>query len=254
MGSLRVHINATNIQNKIKPQGGNSVLEVLQNNINAVLKQRDEIGIPMIPHINHPNFHYSVSLDDMIALTGERFFEVYNGHPSVHNLGDSTHISTEKMWDLINISYIKKNQPLMFGLATDDSHQYHVKGSKWSNSGRGWIMVQTDSLLPKSLITAMESGQFYATTGVTLKEVKFHENELYIEVEPEKGITYTISFIGCRKGNIEPEEFKSIQGVKANFELTDDILFVRCKIVSSKLHKNPIESILYEMAWTQPVK
>jgi len=248
-----LHLNATNIQNKIDPQGGNSVSEVLQNNINQVIKQKEEMDIPMIPHINHPNFGYGISLDDMIALKGERFFEVYNGHPMVHNLGDSVHLSTEEMWDLINISYIENNQPVMYGLATDDAHHYHVKDSKWSNAARGWIMVQADSLTPASLIAAMEAGQFYASTGVILNSLEFDKNQLSVEVDPETGVTYTISFIGCRKGKSAAEEFKSMEGTKATFELTDDILFVRCKITSSKLHSNPIESILYEMAWTQPV-
>ncbi len=248
-----VHMNVTNIQEKINPQGGNSILEVLQNNLDEVIKQREETGIPMIPHVNHPNYQYAVSLYDMIALRGERFFEVYNGHPLVHNLGDSAHMSTEEMWDLINISYLENNQPLIYGLATDDSHNYHVKGSKWSNAGRGWIMVQTDSLTPASLIAAMETGQFYATSGVILKGLEFDKNKLSVEVAQETGITYTISFIGCRTGQSGPEEFKSMEGTKANIELTDDILFVRCKITSSKLHSNPIENILYEMAWTQPV-
>jgi len=247
-----LHVNATNIQVKIDPQGGNSVSEVLQNNINEVIHQRNETGTPMIPHINHPNYGYAVSLDDMIALKGERFFEVYNGHPMVHNLGDSVHMSTEEMWDYINISYIKNNQPVIYGLATDDSHHYHVKDSKWSNAGRGWIMVQADSLTPASLIAAMEAGQFYATSGVILKGLEFDQNKLLVEVAQETGISYTISFIGSRKGQSEPQEFKSMEGTKANFELTDDILFVRCKITSSKLHNNPIENMLYEMAWTQP--
>ncbi|WP_422082978.1 PHP domain-containing protein [Ulvibacterium sp.] len=248
-----LHMNATNIQNIIEPQGGNSVLEVLQNNIDQVHKQRQETGIPIMPHVNHPNFHYAISLDDMIALNGERFFEVYNGHPMVHNMGDSIHISTEEMWDLINISYLEKEKPILYGLATDDSHHYHKKGSEWSNAGRGWVMVQADSLSAAALINAMEYGNFYASTGTLLKKLEFKNNKLSVEVMEEKGITYTITFIGCRKGQSQPEEFISIKGTKADFELADDILFVRSRITSSKLQDNPIEDILYEMAWTQPV-
>jgi hypothetical protein len=248
-----LHMNVTNIQEKINPQGGNSVVEVLQNNIDAALKQRDELNTPMIPHINHPNFGHAISLEDMIALRNEKFFEVYNGHPSVNNSGDSLHISTERMWDLINIAYIENDQPLMYGLATDDSHHYHVEGSKWSNAGRGWIMVQVDSLNPGSLIEAMEAGRFYASTGVELKELILDNNKLSVEVEKETGVTYKISFIGCRKGQTEPEIFMSTEENKASFELTNEILYVRCKIMSSKLHGNPIEDLLYETAWTQPV-
>ncbi len=248
-----LHMNVTNIQGEINPQGGNSVVEVLQNNIDAVLKQREELNTPMIPHINHPNFGYAISLEDMIALRNEKFFEVYNGHPSVHNSGDSLHISTERMWDMINIAYIENDQPLMYGLATDDSHHYHVIDSKWSNAGRGWIMVQVDSLNPSSLIEAMEAGRFYASTGVELKELILDNNMLYVEVEKETGVSYKISFIGCRKGQAEPEIFMSTEGNKASFVLTNEILYARCKIISSKLHGNPIEDLLYETAWTQPV-
>ncbi|MBK5279238.1 MAG: histidinol-phosphatase [Bacteroidia bacterium] len=248
-----LHMNATNIQTKIEPQGGNSVSEVLQHNIDEVTHQREVTGRPMIPHINHPNFYYAISLEDMIALKGERFFEVYNGHPQVHNSGDSIHISTEEMWDLINIAYLKNSKALMYGLATDDSHNYHRMGSKWSNAGRGWIMVLADSLSPASLITAMEAGEFYATSGVLLNRLKFDDQELSVEVKSEQGIDYKISFIGCRKGKSSPEEFATEVGTSANFKLTEDILYVRCRITSSKLHSNPIEDLLYEMAWTQPV-
>ncbi|SDL62861.1 PHP domain-containing protein [Kriegella aquimaris] len=248
-----IHMNATNIQEKIEPQGGSSVAEVMQNNINQVLDQRERTGVPIMPHINHPNFYYSISLEDMISLKGERFFEVYNGHPVVHNMGDSTHISTENMWDLINISYLASNKPLMYGLATDDSHSYHKKGKKWSNAGRGWVMVQSDTLSAKALIESMEAGQFYGSTGVTLKEVNYQDNKLSVAVDAEQGVTYTIVFIGCKKGESETSIFKSIVGNEASVDLTDDILFMRCKITSSKLQDNPIEDILYETAWTQPV-
>lgn len=248
-----VHMNATNIQEKIEPQGGNSISEVMQNNLDAVLKQRKETGVPIMPHINHPNFHYSISLQDMISLKGERFFEVYNGHPTVHNMGDSTHISTEEMWDQINISYITAKKPLMYGLATDDSHNYHKMGNKWSNSGRGWVMVQSDTLSAPALIEAMEKGDFYSSTGVSLKTLDYDKKNVKVEVEPEAGVNYTITFLGCLKGETEVKELKVVEGTAADFEIKDDILFVRSKITSTKLQENPIEDIKYESAWTQPL-
>ena len=51
------------------------------------------------------------------------------------------HVDTETMWDLINIHYYKEGKPLIFGVATDDSHRYHSFSSNDSNSGRGWVMV-----------------------------------------------------------------------------------------------------------------
>lgn len=248
-----IHMNATNIQHKIEPEGGDSVAEVLQNNIDQVLAQREKTGVPIMPHINHPNFYFGISLDDMIALNGERFFEVYNGHSMVHNMGDSTHISTEKMWDMINIAYLKNSKPAMYGLATDDSHHYHEKGRKWCNAGRGWVMVQADTLSANALINAMEDGKFYSSTGVELDEINFEDGKLSVTIDEEPGVTYKISFLGSKIEKAIPEEFSSTTGTEASFEITDDILFVRCKVTSSKLQDNSIEDILYEMAWTQPV-
>lgn len=249
-----IHMNATNIQEKIDPMGGGSVAEVMQNNINQVLNQRKETGVPMLPHINHPNFGYAITLDDMISLNGERFFEVYNGHPAVHNMGDSTRISTENMWDLINIAYLKNNKPLMYGLATDDSHHYHSQGKSFSNAGRGWVMVQADTLSAVSLIHALESGNFYSSTGVTLKKLTNDTTTISVEVASETGVSYEISFIGCKKGQTETEVFKTVNATTAEFKITEDLLFARCTITSSKLQENPIEDILYEMAFTQPVR
>ena len=141
----------------------------------------------------------------------------------------------------------------MYGLATDDSHHYHKSGSEWSNAGRGWVMVQSDSLSAVSLIEALEAGQFYSSTGATLKSLKHENNRLSIEVAEEEGINYSITFIGLRKGKSETEEFVTVKGTMADFEITEDIVFVRSRITSSKLQSNPIENILYEMAWTQPV-
>jgi hypothetical protein len=99
----------------------------------------------------------------------------------------------------------------------------------------------------------MEAGNFYATNGVTLKTITFDNDALGVEIDDEPGVNYTISFIGCNKGQSNPQEFASVEGVKTNFKLTDDMLYVRCKVVSSKLQDNPVEGMLYEMAWTQPV-
>ncbi|MFT6995970.1 MAG: hypothetical protein ACJA1P_002716, partial [Maribacter sp.] len=147
----------------------------------------------------------------------------------------------------------KNNKPLMYGLATDDSHHYHNKGKSWSNAGRGWVMVQADTLSAVSLIHSLESGNFYSSTGVELKTLTYQNNIISVKIEPELGVTYEISFIGCKKGQTQTETLSVVNESLAEFEVTEDLLFARCKITSSKLQENPIENILYEMAWSQPV-
>ena len=98
-----LHIGAVNVRELVRPQGGSSVTDVLQRNLDAVYAQREKTGQPMFPHINHPNFIWAIKLEDMIPLRGERFFEVYNGHPHVHNYGDSTEMGMEELWDRLQI-------------------------------------------------------------------------------------------------------------------------------------------------------
>lgn len=249
-----IHMNVTNIQQLIPPQGGVSVTDVMQRNIDAVARQRVETKVPMFLHVNHPNFYYAITANDIIDLKGDRFFEVYNGHPLVHNDGDTLHPGTEAMWDQINLAYLKKGQPMMYGLATDDSHNYHQFGAAYSNAGRGWVMVNAQNLTPESLIDAMEVGNFYASTGVILEVLSVKKNKVSLKVKAEPGIRYTINFIGARKDSNQTEILKLVSGTEASFDLLADHLFVRVKITSSKIKVNPFKEGEFETAWTQPVK
>jgi hypothetical protein len=248
-----VHINATNLQEFVAPPAATTVAEAMQLAVDAVLQQRERTGIPMFTHINHPNFYWAVSIEDMISLKGERFFEVYNGHPMVRNYGDSLHLGMEAMWDQINIAYINRNQPLMFGLATDDSHNYHQFGEAFSNAGRGWVMVQSEKLDAASLIAAMEAGNFYSSTGVELKELVVDKDQIKIVVAAEKEVTYKIELIGVKKGEGVSKVIEIVNGDKADFKVTDEYLFVRARIISSQLQPNPFQEGDFEMAWTQPI-
>ncbi|WOK07591.1 histidinol-phosphatase [Imperialibacter roseus] len=248
-----LHLNVTNVKKLIGEQEGSSVSDVLQKSIDAVTAQRRATGQPMIIHINHPNFYFAITVDDMISLNGERFFEVFNGHPMVNNYGDSTHIGMEEMWDRINIAYLAAGKPLMYGVATDDSHNYHMFGDAYSNSGRGWVMVQADSLRPASLIEAMEAGDFYGSTGVTLSRISREGNKLRVEVAAEEGVAYTIQFIGVKKGEEMSSVLMEKKGIADEFALTEDIVFVRAKVVSDKYKENPFKEGDFEAAWTQPM-
>ena len=114
-------------------------------------------------------------------------------------------------------------------------------------------MVQADTLSAASLISAMESGDFFSSTGVELIKIDNTSGQISIEVVPETDIGYTIDFIGCLKGDSETRVLKSIKATSASYEMPEDLLFVRCKITSTKKQANPIEKLIYEMAWTQPV-
>lgn len=268
--NLPIHINATNPRELITPRSGRSVQEVIQNNINAVLEQRARLGQPMIPHLNHPNFLKAVRAEDLMRVRGERFFEVYNGHPLVLNEGDAKTPSTDQMWDTM-LAWrlgILKMEP-MYALAVDDSHHYHEFASTNSNSGRGWIMVRSEKLAPESLIEAMEAGEFYATSGVRLKTVARTNGVLRVEVEAEAGVQYMIHFLGTLREfakpaapGAEPEVNANLIGLPlqepvlettAEYKLKPGELYARAIVISSRPLKNAVLPGEPERAWTQPV-
>lgn len=266
-----LHVNATNVRDLVVPQGGSSVLEVLQNNIDEVLEQRRATGLPMFPHVNHPNFGWAVSVDDMAALEGENFFEVYNGHPLVNNEGNDLYPSTEEIWDLVLTARLLRGDGPIFGIAVDDAHDFHRQGGDRSNPGRGWIMVRAPELTAGALIDAMERGDFYGSSGVTLRSVELSGATLRVEIEPVEGATYTTRFVGtsrvdamvaaagegesvrARFGEVAGSVLQETPGNIAVYRFTGDELYVRAVVRSSRLKENPYREGEMEMAWTQPV-
>ncbi len=272
-GGKPVHINVTNIQQFIPPQRGESLRQTMQNNVDAVLRQRDSTGVPLFPHINHPNFGWAMTAEDLLTLRGERFFEVYNGHPAVHNEGDSLRPGTERMWDIINTRRLLNGDPIMLGLAVDDSHNYLEMGPAQSNAGRGWVMVRADTLSAEALVTSLEAGDFYGTTGVVLEDVHADASGLSLEIRPEPGITYTTTFYGTLAahdttstpvqlpdGSYVSRRYSEEVGqvlatsdeLTPRYVFTGTELYVRAKVVSSKPKENPYREGEMEMAWTQP--
>ena len=252
-------------------------MDVLQRNVDAVLDQRRRTGQPMFPHINHPNFGWGITAEELMRIQGDKFFEVYNGHPAVNNEGDLYHASTERIWDiLLTFRLAELGLEPMYGTAVDDAHNYHVMRRTNANAGRGWVMVRSDELSAPSLIAAMERGDFYGSSGVRLRDVRAMTNSLAIDIEPEDGATYTTRFIGTRSSfdrSSEPGERPSgtitavtrsysyeigttlaeVAGINPRYDFRGDEIYVRAKVISSKPKKNPYAAGEMEAAWIQPV-
>jgi len=253
-----VHMNATNISEVIKPVGGATVREAMQNNLRAVLEQEKNQGREILPHVNHPNFGWAITAEDLASVIAERFFEVYNGHPGVNHLGDESRMSIEKMWDVANyIRLTKLDAPLLYGVATDDSHEYH--GKPGSRPGRGWIMVQAEYLTPEHLIRAMKKADFYSSSGVILKAVQFDSESktLKVKIEPDANATYQTDFIVSKKGEDATKigiVVASSSELESSYQLQEDDLYVRALITSSLKPVDPVWDDQKQQAWTQPFR
>ena len=270
-----VHTNAMNLAQVIPPPGGESVRELMRNAILAVQRQAREHKRPILPHLNHPNFRWSITAEDIAHVVEEEFFEVYNGHPGVGHTGDEYHAPVERLWDIANTLRIAElHAPPPYGVATDDSHHYHEGKTQTVTPGKGWIMVRAARLEPGRLIKAMRRGDFYASSGVTLSEVKYDGKSLTVRVAAEPGAQYTIEFIGTLRDydrTVEPRQddkgnpvtghyspdigkvLMKVEGTSATYRLTGDELYVRAVVHSSQPPANPSFDGQVAQAWTQPV-
>ena len=43
------------------------------------MEQRRQIGRPILVHVNHPNFDWALTAEDIAEIENEKFFEVYGG-------------------------------------------------------------------------------------------------------------------------------------------------------------------------------
>lgn len=273
-----IHMCATNTRDLLPPTGGDSVVDVIQRNMDAAISRRERSGEATLVHLNHPNFGYAVTAEQLMRVVGENFFEVYNGHPAVNNAGDTLHASTGRMWDIINTWRLAKlDLPVMYGLATDDAHDYFQTAlHRGSQPGRGWVMVLADTLKPESLVKALEAGRFYSSSGVTLDEIQHTNAGMKISIAAEENVSYRIDFIGTRttfndtttaaSDDAEKNEsltqvyssdvgqvLKSVEGKEGSYEYEGTELYVRALITSSRLHPNPVQVGNFERAWVQPV-
>jgi hypothetical protein len=257
--------------------GGRTVVEAIDNNLRAAEEQAERTGREILVHLNHPNFGWAITAEELAAVLRERFYEVYNGHPGVNHQGDDDRPGVERMWDIANaIRLGQLSAPPLYGVATDDSHHYH--GAPGSRPGRGWIMVRAARLDADVLIKAIKAGDFYASSGVSLRDVRFDKptGELSLEIEPVEGATFTTQFIGTRVGYdaaSEPvlddqgqprrvtrkysseigEVVSTVEGPTPSYRLAGDELYVRAVVTSTLPHRDPSFNGQLQQAWTQPV-
>jgi hypothetical protein len=257
-----IHVNGANLVETIPPQGGTSIAKVIANDVAAVREQGRRTGRLVFAQVNHPNYEWALEPEhlegmDGVDPAGPAFFEVYNGHWLVHNDGDSLHPSTDRMWDLALTGRLRRGEGILYGVGTDDTHDYHMTGHGGAQPGRGWVVVQADTLTAEALVQAMLAGRFYASSGIALESIEVDDEALSIAIEPEDGVTYVTQFIGTRRDAEGPEDvgviLAEMDGTIAEYRFRGDELYVRAKVMSSKLKENSPEHGAFEAAWIQPV-
>lgn len=269
------HMNALNLAEPVSEQKGASLIEIFRKDLDSLRAQEGRTRREIVAVLNHPNFLWSQTAEDLVALPDLRFFEVYNGHPLVNILGDSLRPGNERIWDIVLTRRLTSGGAMLYGVATDDAHDYHEFAARHRNPGRGWIMVRSSTLAVESLMEAMERGEFYASTGVTLSELRREDQRLTLEIKGDPGVRYTTQFIGTRRGYDTASAamhdsvgapvtrrystdvgtvLGEVRGTTATYTMRGDEIYVRARITSTKYKANPSYDGEMEMAWTQPMQ
>ena len=223
-----VHVNGIDTRERIGRQQGSSIVEVIQRSVDAIRAQQG------VPHINHPNFTWALTPEQLRSVKNNKLFEIYNGHPMVNNLGGGGIPGTEAAWDVILSSGI-----LLYGIAVDDAHHFKDLGNpKLAGPGRGWIVVRSAELTPRAILDAMERGEFYASTGVELADYAVTKSAMTVTVKKESYAKYRIQFIATG-GAVLHEAPDS----PATYEFRGTEGYVRARVLESN----------GRMAWCQPV-
>jgi len=251
-GHKTIHSTAMNV-NRLVPWNFNHQLrsKIIQRHVDETIKAG---GVTIL---NHPNFGWAVQARDMLPVKKLYLFELYNGHPSVHNFGNPRHPSTEQLWDDLLTQGMT-----IFGVGSDDAHHFADWSAKKSNPGRGWVMVQAEELSSPALTHAMTKGDFYSSSGVMLKEVVRQPAKIAIEVDEiatdkeldspilagrkvkEGKPGYWIEFIGPG-GKV----IRTSSETKASCPV--NLPYLRCKV--TRRVKGKDGSLREYYAWTQPV-
>lgn len=227
-GDKPLHVNGLEVERLVTPTGGQSVLDVVQRMVDGIRAARG------VPSINHPNFGWAISPDELGQLQRTRLFEVFNGHPTVNNLGGGGVPSLEETWDRILSS-----GKMLYGIAVDDAHYFKRPEDPMApRPGKGWVYVRSPRLEGRALVEALERGDFYSSTGVQMQTVDASTTALSLAVKTEPSSKYRIQFIG-RQGRI----LSDVITPTASYTFKGDEGYVRAKVLESN----------GKVAWIQPV-
>jgi hypothetical protein len=228
LGDKPLHINGLDVGSRVAPQGGTSIVDILQRNVNAI---RQANGIP---HINHPNFRWAITPAELQQVRSNKLLEIFNGHPQVNNIGGGGVPGMEEVWDAVLSSGV-----IVYGIAVDDAHTFKQPGNPdAAGPGRGWVSVRAPRLEARALLEAMERGEFYASSGVELTDYRATTREVAVTVKPTAFSKYRIQFIG-KGGRVLSESAEPA----ATYQIKGDEGYVRARVIESN----------GRMAWGQPL-
>ncbi len=227
-----VHVNALCTRERIGGGKFATQKEALQW---AIPRIQEQGGVALI---NHPNFDWALSEDDVFEGRQAPLLEIYSGHPYVYSKGDEGRRSHEVLW----ASLIDRGA-VFAGAAVDDTHHITINPSpkKAARPGRGWVSVYATpgaDVDRDAICSALRDGRFYASSGAGIDRLRVAEGTVTVwPNDPHAEVT----FIG--RGNVALAAVRpGLEG--ASYTLHGGETFVRVRVDEED----------GQQAWTQPFR
>ena len=224
------HVNGLGLTQVVMPKRSTAgAVANVQANVDAVRQAR------AVPQINHPNFGWALTAQDLIQVKNASIFEIYNGHPRVNLLGGGGSPSVEEIWDTVLTA-----GRVYYGVAVDDVHHFkRMAGEPLTAApGQGWIYVRAAELSAPAILAAIDRGDFYASSGVELSDYTVNAKGMSLTIKAVGDFRYRTQFIGAG-GQVLSDSITN----PAVYKFRGNEKYVRAKVIESN----------GAMAWTQPV-
>lgn len=137
-------------------------------NINKIIRKANENGF--LVSINHPIWSL-IDARDYSTYEGAWAVEVYNhGCAVLGGMSDGENVFED----------ILRTGKRIFAVATDDNHNSFPLDSVQCDSFGGFTMIKAENLDYQTVISAMERGDFYASTGPLIEELYYEDGKVYL--------------------------------------------------------------------------
>jgi hypothetical protein len=131
--------------------------------------------------VAHPYWH-DHTLDDLLPLQGHIGIEVFNA---------GCWVEIQKGHSVVHWDGLMRRGPLLWGLATDDSHW------RYPDSGYGWIMLRAETLDETSVLAALRQGHFYASSGPEIHDIQIEGDQVFVRCSPARSVYALGQYYHC---------------------------------------------------------
>lgn len=183
----------------------------------ARVKEQDAIAL-----VNHPNFEWTLTADDLPTAHGAELLEIWSGHPYVNSEGDLLRPSHEAIW-----TKMLDAGESFAGVAVDDMHALLATTREpGARPLRAWVQVFGGQATEAAICDGLRRGRLYASAGPALSRIVVGDDSFALTVTAPA----QVEFIGAEGAVLASSDV--LAGKEARYKLHGGERYVRARITA----------------------